>query len=138
MAEACVIPGNGPILLSPGPLSTSTRTREALPRGWDSRDAAFSRITDSACADPVKIVHGENDYACAPLQRSGTFAVEAAPGTLVPRLGSQLVPVKLTQVESFRVGWFRLGCIGAIDASELLDTAAAIGRKPERFGIPVK
>jgi aspartate aminotransferase-like enzyme len=90
-------------------------------------------MTDSACADPVKIVHGENDYACAPLQRSGTFAVEAAPGTLVPRLGSLLVPVKLTQVESFRVG-----CIGAIDASELLDTAAAIGRTLERFDIPVK
>ncbi len=128
-----MIPGNGPILLSPDPLSTSTRTREALPRGWDSRDAAFSRITDSACADPVKIVHGENDYACTPLQGSGTITVEAAPGTLVPRQGSLLVPGKLTQVESFR-----LGGIGAIDASELLDTAAAIGRKPERFGIPVK
>ena len=52
---------------------------------------------------------------------------------LVPRQGSLRVPGKLTQVESFRSGG-----IGAIDASELLDAAAAIGRKPERLGIPVK
>jgi len=81
----------------------------------------------------VKIVHGENDYACAPLQGSGTITVKAAPGMLVPRQGSLRVPGKLTQVESFRSGG-----IGAIDASELLDAAAAIGRKPERLGIPVK
>ncbi|WP_177205109.1 hypothetical protein [Burkholderia sp. WP9] len=90
-------------------------------------------MTDGARANPGKIVHGENDYTCAPLQGSGTITVEAAPGPLVPRQGSLLVPVKLTQVESFRVG-----CIGAIDASELLDTAAAIGRTLERFDIPVK
>jgi Serine-pyruvate aminotransferase/archaeal aspartate aminotransferase len=40
----------------------------------------------------VKIVHGENDYVCVPLQGSGTFAVEAALGTLVPRQGCVLVP----------------------------------------------
>lgn len=92
MTEACVIPGNDPILLTPGPLTTSLRTREAMLRDWGSWDAAFNRMTHGVCADLLKIVHGENDYVCVPLQGSGTFAVEAALGTLVPRQGCVLVP----------------------------------------------
>ena len=87
-----MIPGNDPILLTPGPLSTAPQTREAMLRDWGSWDAAFNRMTRSVCADLVKIVHGENDYVCVPLQGSGTFAVEAALGTLVPRQGCVLVP----------------------------------------------
>ncbi|WP_409076766.1 2-aminoethylphosphonate--pyruvate transaminase [Paraburkholderia sp. BL23I1N1] len=90
--EACVILGNDPILLTPGPLSTSPQTREAMLRDWGSWDAAFNRMTHSVCADLVKIVNGESDYVCVPLQGSGTFAVEAALGTLVPRQGCVLVP----------------------------------------------
>ncbi len=92
MTEACVILGNDPILLTPGPLTTSLRTREAMLRDWGSWDAAFNRMTHGVCADLLKIVHGENDYVCVPLQGSGTFAVEAALGTLVPRQGCVLVP----------------------------------------------
>jgi len=87
-----VILGNDPILLTPGPLTTSPRTREAMLRDWGSWDAAFNRMTHGVCADLLKIVHGENDYVCVPLQGSGTFAVEAALGTLVPRQGCVLVP----------------------------------------------
>ncbi|WP_454874519.1 2-aminoethylphosphonate--pyruvate transaminase [Paraburkholderia xenovorans] len=86
------MPGNDPILLTPGPLTTSLRTREAMLRDWGSWDAAFNRMTHGVCADLLKIVHGENDYVCVPLQGSGTFAVEAALGTLVPRQGCVLVP----------------------------------------------
>ncbi|WP_420488507.1 2-aminoethylphosphonate--pyruvate transaminase [Paraburkholderia phytofirmans] len=87
-----MILGNDPILLTPGPLSTSPQTREAMLRDWGSWDAAFNRMTHSICADLVKIVHGEKDYVCVPLQGSGTFAVEATLGTLVPRQGCVLVP----------------------------------------------
>lgn len=92
LTEAHVIPGNDPILLTPGPLTTSPRTREAMLRDWGSWDAAFNRMTHSVCADLLKIVQGEHDYVCVPLQGSGTFAVEAALGTLVPRQGCVLVP----------------------------------------------
>jgi 2-aminoethylphosphonate-pyruvate transaminase len=61
-------------------------------RDWGSWDAAFNRMTQTVCADLVGIVHGGNDYVCVPLQGSGTFAVEAALGTLVPRNGCVLVP----------------------------------------------
>jgi 2-aminoethylphosphonate-pyruvate transaminase len=87
-----VILGNDPILLTPGPLTTSPTTREAMLRDWGSWDAAFNRITQSVCNDLVDIAHGRDDYVCVPLQGSGTFAVEAALGTLVPRDGCVLVP----------------------------------------------
>ncbi|CAG4923117.1 2-aminoethylphosphonate--pyruvate transaminase [Paraburkholderia saeva] len=87
-----MILGNDPILLTPGPLSTSPETRQAMLRDWGSWDAAFNQMTQTVCTDLVEIVHGENDYVCVPMQGSGTFAVEAAIGTLVPRNGCVLVP----------------------------------------------
>jgi 2-aminoethylphosphonate-pyruvate transaminase len=87
-----VILANDPILLTPGPLTTALATRESMLRDWGSWDAAFNRITQTVCADLLEIVHGRNNYVCVPLQGSGTFAVEAAIGTLVPRRGCVLVP----------------------------------------------
>jgi len=87
-----MIRGNDPILLTPGPLTTSLETKQAMLRDWGSWDAAFNQITGSICRDLVDVVHGGDDYACVPLQGSGTFAVEAAIGNLVPRAGKVLVP----------------------------------------------
>ena len=87
-----MILGNDPILLTPGPLTTALATKQAMLRDWGSWDAAFNRITASLCRDLVDIVHGGDAYACVPLQGSGTFAVEAAIGNLVPRAGKVLVP----------------------------------------------
>ncbi|HVW52908.1 MAG TPA: 2-aminoethylphosphonate--pyruvate transaminase [Trinickia sp.] len=81
-----------PILLTPGPLTTAPATREAMLRDWGSWDGEFNRITSSVCADLLSIVHGEDEYVCVPMQGSGTFSVEAALGTLVPRNGCVLVP----------------------------------------------
>jgi 2-aminoethylphosphonate-pyruvate transaminase len=58
---------------------------------WGSWDGAFNELTASVCRDLVAIVHAQQDHACVPLQGSGTFAVEAALGTLVPRNGKVLV-----------------------------------------------
>jgi len=87
-----MILGNDPILLTPGPLTTSLTTKQAMLRDWGSWDSAFNQITASICRDLVDIVHGGEDYVCVPLQGSGTFAVEAAIGNLVPRQGKVLVP----------------------------------------------
>ena len=83
---------NEPILLTPGPLTTSPATRQAMLRDWGSWDARFNQLTASVCHDLVNLVNGGDDYVCVPLQGSGTFAVEAALGTLVPREGKVLVP----------------------------------------------
>ncbi|AJC15910.1 2-aminoethylphosphonate--pyruvate transaminase [Pandoraea sputorum] len=87
-----MILGQEPILLTPGPLTTSPATRQAMLRDWGSWDAQFNRITASLCRDLVDIVHGGDDYVCVPLQGSGTFSVEAAIGTLTPRNARILVP----------------------------------------------
>ncbi len=87
-----MIRGNDPILLTPGPLTTSLTTKQAMLRDWGSWDASFNRITLSICKDLVDVVGGGADYACVPLQGSGTFAVEAAIGNVVPRDGKVLVP----------------------------------------------
>ncbi len=60
---------------------------------WGSWDAAFNELTASVCADLLAIAHAEEDHVCVPLQGSGTFAVEAAIGTLLPRQGKLLVLV---------------------------------------------
>jgi 2-aminoethylphosphonate-pyruvate transaminase len=82
-----------PILLTPGPLTTSRRTKEAMLRDWGSWDADFNQITARIREQLVRIIHGEATHECVPLQGSGTFSVEAAIGTLVPRDGHVLVPV---------------------------------------------
>ena len=87
-----MIRGNDPILLTPGPLSTSLRTKQAMLNDWGSWDSAFNAITASLRKDLVDIVGGGSEYTCVPLQGSGTFSVEAAIGTVVPRTGKVLVP----------------------------------------------
>jgi len=83
---------NDPILLTPGPLTTSRATKAAMLRDWGSWDAAFNDLTASVCSDLLDIVQGRETYVCVPLQGSGTFAVEAAIGTLVPKHSKVLVP----------------------------------------------
>jgi 2-aminoethylphosphonate-pyruvate transaminase len=82
-----------PILLTPGPLTTSRRTKEAMLRDRGSWDADFNQITSRVREQLVRIIHGEQSHECVPLQGSGSFSVEAAIGTLVPRAGHVLVPV---------------------------------------------
>jgi 2-aminoethylphosphonate-pyruvate transaminase len=81
-----------PILLTPGPLTTSDKTRAAMLRDWGSWDSDFNQITARIRQQVLRIVHGDASHECVPLQGSGTFSVEAAIGTIVPRDGHVLVP----------------------------------------------
>ena len=87
-----MIIGNDPILLTPGPLTTSLATKQAMLRDWGSWDASFNAITGSICEDLVDVIHGAETHVCVPLQGSGTFSVEAALSNIVPRNGKVLVP----------------------------------------------
>ncbi|HVH84163.1 MAG TPA: aminotransferase class V-fold PLP-dependent enzyme, partial [Steroidobacteraceae bacterium] len=81
-----------PYLLTPGPLTTSLRTRQSMLRDWGSWDVDFNSITGRVRERLLQIVHGTATHECVPMQGSGTFSVEAAIGTLVPRAGHVLVP----------------------------------------------
>lgn len=80
------------ILLTPGPLTTTERTKQAMLADWGSWDTAFNQLTASVCDDITSIANGRGTHVCIPMQGSGTFSVEAALGTLVPRDGKVLVP----------------------------------------------
>jgi 2-aminoethylphosphonate-pyruvate transaminase len=79
------------ILLTPGPLTTTLRTKLAMLRDWGSWDGDFIAVTARVRASLLKIIHGEDSHVVVPLQGSGTFSVEAAVATLVPRDGHVLV-----------------------------------------------
>jgi 2-aminoethylphosphonate-pyruvate transaminase len=81
-----------PVLLTPGPLTTSSATKLAMVRDWGSRDTGFIEINRRVRELLIRIIGGENTHVCVPLQGSGTFSVEAMLGTLVPKNGHVLVP----------------------------------------------
>ena len=81
-----------PFLLTPGPLTTALSVKEAMLRDWGSWDGDFRAMTKSLC-DQLVALAGDTtgDWACVPMQGSGSFAVESMIGTLVPRDGKVLV-----------------------------------------------
>ena len=104
-----------PILLTPGPITTSLATKMAMLRDWGSWDANFNAVTAEVRKKLVAIVHGQDTHVCVPMQGSGTFSVEAAINTLVPRNGHVLVLIngayglrlaKLTQMMGRKVTTF--------------------------------
>ena len=104
-----------PILLTPGPLTTSLPTKAAMLRDWGSWDASFNAVTAGVRRKLLAIVHGEETHVCVAMQGSGTFSVEAAVNTLVPRDGHVLVLIngaygtrlaKLTRMMGRRLSTF--------------------------------
>ena len=79
------------ILLTPGPLTTTLRTKRAMLKDWGSWDADFIALTARVRHGLLDILHGHDTHAVVPLQGSGTFSVEAAVATVVPRDGHLLV-----------------------------------------------
>ena len=83
--------GKDPYLLTPGPLTTALATKEAMLHDWGSRDSEFIAANAGVRERLVTIAGGQGTHVCVPMQGSGTFAVEAALGTLVPRDGKALI-----------------------------------------------
>ena len=80
-----------PLLLTPGPLTTSKTVKQAMVHDWGSRDAAFIALNAEVMESLPKIIHGESAYVTVPMQGSGTFAVAAMLTTFVPRDGAVLL-----------------------------------------------
>ncbi|MFO0997867.1 MAG: aminotransferase class V-fold PLP-dependent enzyme, partial [Alphaproteobacteria bacterium] len=80
-----------PILLTPGPLTTSRTVKAAMLHDWGSRDAAFIRINREVLERVAAIAGGTDSHVTVPMQGSGTFAVEAMLTSFVPRDGKVLI-----------------------------------------------
>ncbi len=81
-----------PVLLTPGPLTTSGDTKAAMLRDWGSRDTEFIAMTAEIRRRLLQLAGcPDGEFECVPVQGSGTFAVESMLGTMVPRDGKALV-----------------------------------------------
>jgi 2-aminoethylphosphonate-pyruvate transaminase len=75
--------GNDKYLLTPGPLTTSLATKQAMLHDWGSRDSNFIAITRRIRSHLLSIARVESSHVAVPVQGSGTFGVEATLGTLI-------------------------------------------------------
>lgn len=80
-----------PLLLTPGPLTTSATVKQAMVHDWGSRDAGFIAINKMVLEKIVELAGAEGTHVTVPVQGSGTFAVEAMITTFVPKSGKLLV-----------------------------------------------
>lgn len=77
-------------LFTPGPLTTSPTVKRAMLHDLGSRDDAFIALTRRVRKRLLAMVKGAKSHVCVPLQGSGSYAVEAMIGTLLPRDGRLL------------------------------------------------
>jgi 2-aminoethylphosphonate-pyruvate transaminase len=73
-----------PYLLTPGPLTTSRTVKLAMLADWGSRDVEFRKIVSNIRKRILQLANCDGRYECVIMQGSGTFAIEAALGSLCP------------------------------------------------------
>ncbi|MCG8307413.1 MAG: 2-aminoethylphosphonate--pyruvate transaminase [Cytophagales bacterium] len=81
------------LLLTPGPLSTSTTVKKKMMRDWCTWDEDYNlNVVEGIRAQLISLATNKADeYTSVLLQGSGTFAVEATIGTVVPEDGKVLI-----------------------------------------------
>ena len=87
---------NETILFTPGPLSVSRTTKNAMMKDWGSRDAEFIDLTRDISLKLEKIAGVDQElpsHHCILIQGSGTFVIEATIDTLIPKDSKVLVLV---------------------------------------------
>src|SRR5262249_31881528 len=80
-----------PLLLTPGPVSTSRSVKSAMMRDRASGGDEFHADLAHARAYMVGIVHGEGAYKAIPIPGSATYANEGVIAQLVPQGGKLLI-----------------------------------------------
>jgi len=82
------------LLLTPGPLTTSRTVREAMMRDYCTWDDDYNSLVNEIRSRLVTLASEEKAaYTSVLMQGSGTFAVEATIGSVVPPAGKLLVLV---------------------------------------------
>jgi 2-aminoethylphosphonate-pyruvate transaminase len=83
--------GEEPYLLTPGPLTTAASTKAAMLKDWGSWDDDFKAVSKEIRTRLVAMCGGEAEYDCVLMQGSGTFSVEAALASFIPKDGKALI-----------------------------------------------
>ncbi|MFP6678461.1 MAG: 2-aminoethylphosphonate--pyruvate transaminase [Pirellulaceae bacterium] len=79
------------LLLTPGPLTTSRTVRQAMMCDYSTWDIDYNTVVNQIRRSIVRIATDQPDYTCTLMPGSGTFAVEATLGSVIPRDGKVLV-----------------------------------------------
>ena len=87
------IPSNPYLLLTPGPLSTSSGVRAEMLRDWCTWDDDYNIGVVQEIRRRLVELSGDSDYTAVLMQGSGTFSVEATVGSSIPRGGKLLAVV---------------------------------------------
>lgn len=82
-----------PLLLTPGPLTTSASVKQAMVHDWGSRDQGFIAINKMVLEKIAELAGAQGTHVTVPVQGSGTFAVEAMITSFVPKAGKLLVVI---------------------------------------------
>ncbi|AFL69257.1 2-aminoethylphosphonate--pyruvate transaminase [Sulfurospirillum barnesii] len=86
-----MIPENPYLLLTPGPLSTTKGVRASMLQDWCTWDHEYNQIVQEIRSELVTLASKTNQYTSVLMQGSGTFSMEAALGTMMPRDESLLL-----------------------------------------------
>eukprot|EP01036_Dinobryon_divergens_P039486 gene39486-52052_t len=91
-----------PLLLTPGPLTTSASVKQAMVHDWGSRDQGFIAINKMVLEKIVELAGAQGTHVTVPVQGSGTFAVEAMITSFVPKTGKLLVAAKAGNIDALK------------------------------------
>jgi 2-aminoethylphosphonate-pyruvate transaminase len=79
------------LLLTPGPLTTSRRVREAMLRDYSTWDVDYNSMVNDIRQRLVGLVGDQQSHTCVLMQGSGTFSIEATVGSVVGDEGMLLM-----------------------------------------------
>ena len=85
------IPENPYLLLTPGPLTTTSTVKATMLRDWCTWDRDYNDIVEKIRAELADLATKSKGFTAVPMQGSGTFSVEACITTAVPAGGKLLV-----------------------------------------------
>ena len=82
------------LLLTPGPLTTSTSVKETMLKDWCTWDNDYNSIVQQIRAELVQLAAvAPEEYTSVLMQGSGTFSVESVIGSVIPPNGKLLALV---------------------------------------------
>jgi Serine-pyruvate aminotransferase/archaeal aspartate aminotransferase len=80
------------LLLTPGPLTTSSTVKRAMETDYCTWDDEYKGITQSIRRSLLDIAHvNHEDYTAVPMQGSGTYGVESVISSVIPDNGTLLI-----------------------------------------------
>lgn len=103
-------------LFTPGPLTTSATTKQAMLRNLGSRDQEFIGIIKEVRQRLVALGNGSNEYTAVLMQGSGTFGIEATLSSVVPPDGKLLILIN----GAYGLRMLKIAEVHRIQSSELI------------------